>query len=466
MSNPAYMRLVYQDKPFETGLSVCDEDNLFELVEARHSISVKEFPKTIFDPWNATHKPFTVIMEVNSLLPELYKFHFNCDQRFFDYVEIFWLHHDIKTAKDEFYFKHLLEPVKVFNINFIYPNIKDPEKERYNHLVEIDFRYRFITVLYPNGYRIAGKYEAKWWLSEFGDHGGMSQEKVERLLSGPALTDGAAEWLENYKKEQAEKATVGANKNEDVKFPLLIAESKNKPGFDRINSSAPAEDLTYGNYTVSDYKKINLLCHNDDNIAILEENRLLTVSDERLFEIFRDMATTFFSVGELKDNIIKMIDHFKENTGTDYRNDVLNRAVKQHHSMLEFVRNVNTAFNKKLSNNFVQGDLTMIYNLPYIHRPQFSDWLTDLWEGLKIAVNDTMAYKVELLSYSIDDSKNYSGKIKVTIFDDFGLDSEDIAEKLPGKHPGFRAWFILQHIRGYKPFITVMENEFDLSGAL
>jgi hypothetical protein len=31
---------------------------------------------------------------------------------------------------------------------------------------------------------------------------------------------------------------------------------------------------------------------------------------------------------------------------------------------------------------------------------------------------------------------------------------------------GFRAWFILQHLRGYKPFITVVENQYEISEAL
>ena len=28
---------------------------------------------------------------------------------------------------------------------------------------------------------------------------------------------------------------------------------------------------------------------------------------------------------------------------------------------------------------------------------------------------------------------------------------------------GFRAWFILQHYFGYRPFITVLERDFDVS---
>ncbi|GHT58438.1 hypothetical protein FACS18945_4320 [Bacteroidia bacterium] len=31
---------------------------------------------------------------------------------------------------------------------------------------------------------------------------------------------------------------------------------------------------------------------------------------------------------------------------------------------------------------------------------------------------------------------------------------------------GFRAWFILQHYRGYRPFVTVMEKKYNWEGQL
>jgi hypothetical protein len=85
--------------------------------------------------------------------------------------------------------------------------------------------------------------------------------------------------------------------------------------------------------------------------------------------------------------------------------------------------------------------------------------------GLTIAVNDTMAFKVEIKSYDIDSSRKYSATCFVTIYDHFGLDRPDL-EKIFVELEGFRAWYILQHLRGYKPFITVMENEFDITDTL
>lgn len=205
MPDPAYMRLVYKDKPLESNLSVCGEDNLFEILEARHSISIHDFNQPWHDDWNPEHKPFSVVMEVNSLLPLLYMLKKECDQEYLTFIEIFWMKKSETSSKNEFYFKHLLEPAKVFDVRMFYPNIKDPATEKFNHLVEVSFRYHFITLLHIKGFLLVGKFEARWWYSEFSNDDGLSREKVEELLSGPAATDKAAVWEENYKKELAAK---------------------------------------------------------------------------------------------------------------------------------------------------------------------------------------------------------------------------------------------------------------------
>ena len=42
--------------------------------------------------------------------------------------------------------------------------------------------------------------------------------------------------------------------------------------------------------------------------------------------------------------------------------------------------------------------------------------------------------------------------------DHFGLDSLDM-EKFYSYGSGFRAWFVLQHLFGYKPFLTKIQFE-------
>ena len=74
-------------------------------------------------------------------------------------------------------------------------------------------------------------------------------------------------------------------------------------------------------------------------------------------------------------------------------------------------------------------------------------------------LHDTLAYKVILQDYELKENNSYKAKIKIIIYDHFGLDEPVIKDKLPGNIDAFRAWFILQHVRGYIPFVTKIEFE-------
>lgn len=60
---------------------------------------------------------------------------------------------------------------------------------------------------------------------------------------------------------------------------------------------------------------------------------------------------------------------------------------------------------------------------------------------------------------------DYIGKYEVTLWDHFGLDKPDL-EKFYSYGAGFRAWFVLQHLWGYKPFLTKITFEKEFSGNL
>ena len=100
----------------------------------------------------------------------------------------------------------------------------------------------------------------------------------------------------------------------------------------------------------------------------------------------------------------------------------------------------------------------------------------DRMEGLTIALNDTWGFRVTITNYGYNpQTKDVEATLKFRIIDHFGLDVADIesygsASKIISKNwkvaplasdmaQGFCAWFILQHLRGYKPFVTIMEKE-------
>lgn len=86
--------------------------------------------------------------------------------------------------------------------------------------------------------------------------------------------------------------------------------------------------------------------------------------------------------------------------------------------------------------------------------------LADKTNGLTFAIHDTHSYKIFIDDYKLLCNNKLNAKLRIEIYDHFGLDREDIEKfKL---WAGFRAWYILQHVRGYKPFITQMIYNYEI----
>ena len=81
-----------------------------------------------------------------------------------------------------------------------------------------------------------------------------------------------------------------------------------------------------------------------------------------------------------------------------------------------------------------------------------------------MALNDIWATEVLLKEIKFD-GDNYTGKYEVTFWDHFSLDKPDL-EKFYYFENGFRAWFLLQHIHGYKPFLTKITFTKEFKGNL
>ena len=188
-----------------------------------------------------------------------------------------------------------------------------------------------------------------------------------------------------------------------------------------------------------------------------------TKTDEELFQMMKDMGSTYFSVGEMETNNLAMIDHFQKNTGNDYSSSILTKAVQEHASTKRFVERAKVVLAERIKlegeglsqKPITKGELEKA-------RPVFNTNSDTFAGGLTFAINDTWAHQVELTSYDFVNENDYKGKMKVTLYNNFGLDKPDIEKKF-GYMEGFRAWFILQHVRGYKPFVTVIEFDVEFT---
>jgi LysM repeat protein len=272
--------------------------------------------------------------------------------------------------------------------------------------------------------------------------------------------------------------------------PIELSRSKQRPGFySRTTKSFTdvADDMTVNDFTIEQYKKINLFTTADDLPAIPSVPTpfgstpgrpagLLHRKDGDLFNEMESMCTTYFSTNPLEDVVRKLIRKFKDkgakrvleqNTRSDaFTDPVLTKAALDHQSMKDFVDAAKDQTIKAIV--AASLDANSIKSFAMARTPIFHD-ASDIRDGLTIIINDTWAYDIDLIDYQLLDAKRFKGKIKISVYDHFGLDKPDLDANLfkpYGVVDGFRAWFILQHLRGYIPFWTVIETEAEFEGSL
>jgi hypothetical protein len=101
---------------------------------------------------------------------------------------------------------------------------------------------------------------------------------------------------------------------------------------------------------------------------------------------------------------------------------------------------------------------------------------SSLWDkatGLGITIHQVWRAKAELENFRIKHTTSHGhADLVYTLYDHCGLDWEDIVkhggDRLPWYHTGdfFKAWYIQQHYRSARPFITVMTRRVFIAGGL
>ncbi len=221
-------------------------------------------------------------------------------------------------------------------------------------------------------------------------------------------------------------------------------------------------------------------------VKYLNEN----YSDEQLFKAFEDMAG-YVAMGELEQNIISMIHKFKRNEGGIYESELLTKYIEKHESTNTYCEELQDYIAEKLKNSkgklsdLIENEVDFKYNLrprrkkektttrinkgkeAFFIRPQFDNF-SDAFTGEQISLNDIWATEVKITDYKLN-GKEYTIKYDVTLWDHFGLDKPDLEKWfniLPKVWLLFTTWFTLQHLRGYKPFITKIQFSKEFTGKL
>lgn len=220
----------------------------------------------------------------------------------------------------------------------------------------------------------------------------------------------------------------------------------------------------------------------------------ISIDDEGLlWNKFKDMVQDIFSSGKLEANILMMVDKMKQNKGGIYENSDLTDAILANPATSSYCQNVEDYIAEQLKTNFSKldmaedkepyfalmknGKIDHFYNVKNQRRAKLFNSPAYTWKknwnifrGETIALNDIWATEVILKEVKFN-GDDYTAKYEVTLWDHFGLDIPDVdiilsQGKVYAILAGFRAWFVLQHLWGYKPLLTRMNFTKEFSGNL
>jgi hypothetical protein len=303
-----------------------------------------------------------------------------------------------------------------------------------------------ITPIHPRAEGVVGKHEIrmKW--------------RVPRSLEGEHLKMYA--WFDG----QDTKASTSA---EVLAYPFMFHKYREK-GRNEVNT-AIADDVCYGDgVTRTDHFRYTRAEVESLGVAM---QLTLSFSVQELWEQFRTMVASLFSIGELEPVALAMIARFEESSGAEFTHPVLTKYVLKHQSMIQFTKNVEEGIRRELTRS--KGNPVGLlnsrthFNSNDYGRPQFSSMEDTFSGGLRICWNDTWAYEVQVERFDMVSGSEYLLKYRIALFDHFGLNLEDLSE-----HDeiyllaGFRAWFALQHIHNHRPFIATVVSSRSITGRI
>ncbi|KGN75126.1 hypothetical protein HQ40_07135 [Porphyromonas gulae] len=231
------------------------------------------------------------------------------------------------------------------------------------------------------------------------------------------------------------------------RFPksILFARSMKRPG--KTLTGETAEDMLCADKMPEEVRRMHRLF-----------GLQLKASDRELFADMYMLAGmgSLSGGGEL---LRALIGHFKGSSGTPFSNAYMDQKLKEHPSFHTFVRQKEKGVLDNLRKHIgnVSGDINRVQS-PFVgqissERTKFNT-LKDKLNGMTLAVDDTSAYEVYVDDYKLTAPNTFSCNLRIIVYDNYGLDAADIAKY--GTIAGFRAWYVLQHVRGYKPFLTKM----------
>lgn len=262
--------------------------------------------------------------------------------------------------------------------------------------------------------------------------------------------------------------------------PLRLFQTDRRPG--KESDGETARDMH-----VSDLSKSELTAINSNLTSLAYQydlgpasSTVLPPQGPEVLIKYMEQLPDLFAAGNssMKSVVTSMIDNFISGTGDNFSHPTLTSTVRSHSSTTAFVSNTKQVINSAL--NSYSGDIYSLTsnssfknNMVAVPLPKYNT-TPDYTNGLKIALHGIWGYDIDITEFEFDGS-NYSGTIKYTIFDHFGLDTGDITDssdtsEFLGYTAQFGSWFVLQRYVNcnyqYKPFVTYIVFEETFSGVV
>jgi uncharacterized protein (TIGR03034 family) len=264
---------------------------------------------------------------------------------------------------------------------------------------------------------------------------------------------------------------------------LTLYQSAKLPGQDGNGNIAP--DMTCGDLSYSDLSDLYKTIAADLNDKIpdvpvidglakeyaAEHNmsktfqlvKVRNLDHETLFKQLRDLGE-FFSAGNLEGVVTELIDRFESGSGEEYSSEKLTKEMKNHINTQNYIHDFLDAFHAGLLRNFHDLQKTAVdqdfkdITAEKLTRPKFNR-PSDTLFGLTMIANDTHGMRVDVKEFIYCGRLDLcQGILQFDIYDHFGLNVEDVRDKIFGHLEGFTAWLALQHYDGFQqkfnPFIT------------
>ncbi len=299
--------------------------------------------------------------------------------------------------------------------------------------------------------------------------------------------------VEPVLKKPTEESEQDLAQAESNRFSLIIEETRGKIDNTYVNTPQPKEIYLRAEYAAQQATK-NLKAKYTrkeiEALGYLMDYITAKVPEWSLWTDFKLMEESMVW-GELNTVLDQMIAKFKSNTGGIFESTPLTKSVKNNPSTQRYCMYVENYIAEKIKQETLQSIAKVEDKAPDFEnqiddridkdkikgnditndkgvlvsftRPSFNyKSNNNLLEGRTLALNDIWATEVILKDLK-NKGENYTAKYQVTLWDNFGLDIPDM-QKFFYYGAGFRAWFVLQHLYGYKPFVTKMTFEKEFEG--